>query len=262
MGSKKFTLAAKIADALAHIRPIRIHVSAVILAAGSGTRMGELNGSTKQWFEIDGVPAVIRSLSVFQACKYVKEIIVCARADELSMYDDVRDRYGITKLKCVIAGGQTRMLSAFEGFKRISDKTTHVAVHDAARCLVTQKMLDDTIIEAVHLGAACAATKATDTVKIEKRGHYVESSPERGKVWLAQTPQVFETEIYRASVYVAIRDGIEVTDDCSMAENAGFAVKLVDCGKENIKLTEPADVYIAEAILQKRKDDKAGGSRI
>ncbi len=256
MSSKKIALAAKIADILTHIRPTRIHVSAVILAAGSGTRMGDINGSTKQWIEIDGVPAVVRSLSVFQSCKYVKEIIICAKADEISMYDDMKDRYGITKLKCVIAGGDTRMRSAFEGFKRISDKTTHVAVHDAARCLLTQKMLDDTITEAVHLGAACAATKATDTVKIEKRGHYIESSPERGRVWLAQTPQIFETEIYRASVYVAIRDGIEVTDDCSMAEHAGFAVKLVDCGKENIKLTEPADVYIAEAIIQKRKDDE------
>ncbi len=260
MRSKKLTLAAKIADILTHIRPIRIRVSAIILAAGSGTRMGTESGSTKQWLEIDGIPAVVRSLSVFQSCKHVKEIIVCAKSDELSMYNGLKDKYGITKLKCVIPGGKTRMLSAFEGFKRISNNTTHVAVHDAARCLLTNKMLDDTITEAVHLGAACAATKATDTVKLEKRGHYIESSPERGKVWLAQTPQIFETEIYRASVYVAIRDGIEVTDDCSMAENAGFAVKLVDCGKENIKLTEPIDVYIAEAILKKRNDDKTKGN--
>ena len=249
---KKITLARKLADLFSHIRPIRIRVSAIILAAGSGTRMGAQ--TTKQWIEIDGVPTVVRSLAVFQNCRHVKEIIICAKRDELAMYDGFKDKYGLTKLKCVIAGGSTRMLSAFEGFKRISDKATHVAVHDAARCLLTPTMLNSVIADAVHLGAACAATKATDTVKLEKRGHYVESSPERGKVWLAQTPQIFETEIYRASIYVALRDGIEVTDDCSMAEHAGFAVKLVDCGKENIKLTEPVDVYIAEAILKKRSE--------
>ena len=80
------------------------------------------------------------------------------------------------------------------------------------------------------------------------------STPERSGVWQAQTPQIFETEIYRASVYLALNDKITVTDDCSLAEHAGFKVQMVDCGKENFKITEPLDLYFAKAVLKMRKD--------
>ena len=247
---KSYKLSGALFSALKRLRPRRTYVSAIILAAGSGTRMG--SSITKQWLDIGGIPTVVRSLMAFNACKSVKEIIVCAKKDEITRYDGLAEKYGIKKLKKVVAGKDTRQLSALEGFKNISDKATFVAVHDAARCLITPEMIEKTVKAAVLNGCAVAASKATDTVKLVNSRLLVTDTPDRETVWLAATPQVFETEIYRASAYVALKDKVSVTDDASMAEHAGFAVKLVDTGKENIKITTRQDVFLAEAILKMR----------
>ncbi len=253
MKVKKIKLLGSILDLLCGKRFRKPRVSAVILAAGSGSRMNGQN-KTKQWLEIGGVPAVVRCASAFQACGAVKEIIIAAREDELPLYADFAEIYGISKLKAVVKGGNTRQTSALEGFKRISDKATHVAVHDAARCLVTTQMIKKVIDAAVADGAAIAACPSGDTVKISVKNTLVGQTPERSRVWIAQTPQIFETEIYRASAYTALKDGSPVTDDASMAENAGFKVRLVDCGRENIKITEQIDLFIAESILRYREE--------
>lgn len=233
---------------------LRGFTSAVILAAGSGTRMG--TDRTKQWLLVDGVPVVVRTLLTFNSCKYIDEIILCAKADELSLYDGIAEKYGISKLKCVIEGGSTRQESALEGFKRISDKAELVAIHDAARCLVTVEMIEKTVRVARRDGGACAAQRATDTVKkADEKGHILET-PERSTVWLAQTPQIFDVQQYRIAAYMAIKDGFAVTDDASLMEHSGFNVTLVDCGRENIKLTEPTDMLLAEAILKVRELEK------
>ncbi|MBQ9116549.1 MAG: 2-C-methyl-D-erythritol 4-phosphate cytidylyltransferase, partial [Clostridia bacterium] len=200
--------------------------SAVILAAGSGTRMN--SDTPKQWMEVGGIPAVVRTLVVFQSSKYINEIIVCARADDKERYAQVAEEYGITKLKCVVAGGNTRQESALEGFKRISDKANLVAIHDAARCLVTLDMIEKTVRAARRDGGACAAQKVTDTVKKVDRFMSVVETVDRNTVWLAQTPQIFGVEQYRIAAYLAIRDGVSVTDDASLMENAGFNVTMVD----------------------------------
>lgn len=247
---KSYKLVGALADALKRIRPKRVYVSAVILAAGSGSRMN--SETTKQWMEIGGIPTVVRSLLAFEKCKSIKEIVVCAKADEIQRYDDVKEKYKIKKLKKVVAGKETRQLSSLEGFKNTSNKATFVAIHDAARCLITPEMIEKTVKSAVKNGCAVAATRATDTVKLVNSRDFVTDTPERSTVWLATTPQIFETDVYRASAYVALKDKVSVTDDASMAEHAGFAVKLVDIGKENIKITTKEDVFLAEAILKMR----------
>lgn len=247
---KKYKLLGALFSALKRVKPKRVYVSAIILAAGSGTRMG--GSVTKQWLDIGGIPAVVRSLLAFDACKSVKEIILCVKRDELQRYEGLAKKYNIRKIRKTVVGKETRQLSALEGFKNVSEKATFVAVHDAARCLITPEMIEKTVRAAVMNGSAAAACKATDTVKLVNSRLLVTATPERDTVWLASTPQIFETEIYRASAYVALRDKIAVTDDASMAEHAGFAVKLVDIGKENIKITTPEDVFLAEAILKMR----------
>ena len=239
-------------SALQRFRPRRLFVSAIILAAGSGTRMGA--DITKQWMLLENEPLFVHSLRAFEKCKRVKEIILVVKNEEKEAYDGVAKKYGIKKLSAVTAGGPTRADSAFIGFKRISDKSTHVAIHDAARCLITPEMINKVINAALTFGSATAACKATDTAKISDEYGIIKSTPERSKVWLAQTPQIFETEIYRASTYVALADTFAETDDCSLAEHAGFSVNLVDCGKENLKITEPIDLYFADAVLKKRRD--------
>ena len=138
---KKLTykLSGALIATLKRIKPVRTHLTAIILAAGSGTRMGST--VTKQWIEIENEPVFVHSLRAFDKCSAVKEIILCVKADEYSLYTDVAEKYGIKKLSAVITGGANRAESAFKGFKKISDKTTHVAIHDAARCLITPKMI-------------------------------------------------------------------------------------------------------------------------
>lgn len=209
---------------------------------------------TKQWLTLEDEPLFVHSLRAFDNCRAVKEIILCVKADEYSMFRDVKEKYGIKKLAAIVKGGSTRAESAFKGFRKISDKTTHVAIHDAARCLITPEMIRKVLSSAITYGAAAAACKATDTVKLCNENGAVLSTPERSGVWQAQTPQIFETEIYRASAYLALSNKIAVTDDCSLAEHAGFKVQMVDCGKENFKITEPIDLYLASAVLKMRKD--------
>ncbi len=252
MKPSKIKLFGKLLSSILSNKNRKKHTAAIILAAGSSSRMG--GETTKQWLEIEGIPNVVRSVKAFDISPSISEIIICAREDELSLYSDFSTKFAISKPLIVTKGGADRQASALAGFKKISDKTNYVAIHDAARCLVTPDMIESVIAAAISVGAACACCKSTDTVKISTKNELIESTPDRNFIRLAQTPQVFSTEIYRVSAYKALSDGITVTDDASMAEHAGFAVKLVDCGKENLKITEPADIPIAEAILNHREN--------
>lgn len=223
--------------------------SAIIVAAGSGTR-AKTDGTTKQMTPLLGIPVVARTISIFEACDFINEIIVVARKDEVSLYNEYRITYGWKKLAAVVSGGETRKESVLRGFKKIADQSKYVYIHDGARCLITEEMIARVGQAACMHGAAIAATKAADTVKILEGKHL--TTTDRDHVYLAQTPQVFMTELYRAAAYTALEKGIEATDDAMLAEAAGFDVVPVDCGTENMKITHPYDFAIAEAILNYR----------
>ncbi len=247
----KYRLSGALIGTLKKIKFSRTYATAIILAAGSGTRMG--GSETKQWLTLENLPVFVHSLKAFDNCKEIKDLILCVKPDEYARYENIKEKYEIKKPLKIVKGGNTRAESAFKAFKCISDKTTHVAFHDAARCLVTSEMIRRVLSSAIKHGAATAACKATDTVKLCDEKGRILSTPERSHVMQAQTPQIFETEIYRASVYLALKEKTVVTDDCSLAERAGFKVQTVDCGKENLKITEPLDLHIASAIFAKRK---------
>lgn len=225
--------------------------AAVILAGGSSTRMGE--GISKQWLTLDGIPVIARTLMTFEACDLVDEMILVAKEDELPRYESLKARYGLTKLSAVVAGGADRQTSAKNGFYAISKKATFVAIHDGARCLVTDEEIRAVCHAAYSVGAATAAARVSDTVKIAKDG-FIEKTVDRDLVFLAQTPQIFSVNLYHAAVAVAERDGIAVTDDCSLVEHIEHAVKLVPCSPDNIKLTVPEDIARATAILARRNE--------
>jgi len=236
-------------------RTVGIHAkfnSAIIVAAGSGTR-AMTEGTTKQMISLLGIPVVARTISTFDACKFINEIIVVAKQDEIPLYDRMQAEYGWKKLVAVVPGGETRQESVLNGFKKISDKSDFVYIHAAYRCLATEKMIAAVGHAAVFDGVAIAAHKASDTVKqVEDKKL---TTLDRNAIWLAQTPQVFMTDLYRAAAYTAVRDNLEVTDDAMMAEVLGFSVTPVECGTENIKITHPVDFVIAEAILNHRNSE-------
>ncbi len=226
--------------------------SAIIAAAGSGTRMNT-SGTTKQMLTLCGMPVVVRTLKAFEECEHINEIIVVAREDEIAAYDKYKSEYNITKLRAVVKGADTRQESVLNGFEAISDKSEFVAIHDAARCLITPDDISAVLREAYRCGAATAATRATDTVKRANSKNYITETPNRSEMWLAQTPQTFKTEVYRAAAYIAKEEGFTATDDNALAEHVGFDVKLVDTGTGNIKITTPIDLAVAEVILKNRE---------
>ncbi len=222
--------------------------SAVILAAGNGTRFG--SDMKKQYVTIDGVPAVVRCMQSFEACPLIDEIVLVGEMEQLR---GLLSNYSFPKLSAVVGGGETRQESALHGFDAISDKAKYVAIHDAARCLVTPAIIEDTVRAAYQYRAAVAAEKTVDTVKRGDQDGFISETLDREGIWLVKTPQVFHCDVYRVAAYMAKKEKAAATDDSMLCERLGFRVKLVECGPDNIKLTHPQDLMRANAILNMRK---------
>ena len=226
------------------------YVTAIIPAGGRGLRMRSTDGATKQFVSLCGVPVVARTLSAFERCPSVDAVVVAALAEEIGYYREVREKYGITKLKSVVPGGETRQISVENGGKAMPSETGIVVIHDAARCLVTPEYIERVIKAADESGAAIAAERSKDTVKISDGGTYISKTTDRDRVFLAKTPQAFLTRIYLKALEKASKTAV---DDASLCEAAGIKVRLVECGEPNIKLTLPEDVPVAEAIIRQRE---------
>ena len=231
----------------------KFFTSALILAAGSSTRMGE--GVSKQFLCVGGIPVVARTAMQFDRSEFINEIIIVCKKDELELYDDFAEKYNITTPIKVVEGGETRQESARFGSDAVDSKARYIAIHDAARCLITEEMIARVCHNAYMSRdrGAILAIKATDTVKIADKSAFIESTPERKLVWQAQTPQVFPLNAYRAAAYVSRDEKFDGTDDASLLEHIKFPVKIVEGSRENIKVTEPIDILIAEAILSSRE---------
>ena len=226
--------------------------SAIILAAGSSTRMGD--GVSKQFLSVEGLPVVARTVIEFDKSEFISEIIVVCKKDEIEMYDGFAEKYSIKTPFKVVEGGSTRQESARFGSDAVDAKAKYIAIHDAARCLITEEMIARVCHSAFisRDRGAILAIKATDTVKIADKNAFIDSTPDRKLLWQAQTPQVFPLNAYRAAAYIARDEDFEGTDDASLLEHIKFPVKLVEGSRENIKVTEPIDICIAEAILKTR----------
>ena len=230
----------------------KYYTSAVILAGGSSSRMG--GESTKQFLMIEGMPVVARTVIQFDRSGLIDEIIVVAKADEVEKYADFAKTYNIQKPFKVVEGGATRQESARCGVDAVNDKSKFIAIHDAARCLITPEMIEKVCHGAYLNGGAILAIKAIDTVKIGEKNKFIESTPDRDMTWQAQTPQVFKVNAFRAATYVARDEKYEGTDDASLLEHIRIPVKLIEGSRENIKVTEPIDVCFAEVILKSRDE--------
>lgn len=223
--------------------------SAVIVAAGSSSRMG--TNVSKQLLSLNGIPVLARTLLSFQQSGYIDEIIVVIREEDREAVTALLSKYRITKRTKLVLGGADRTESVKNGFESIDPKAKFVAIHDGARCLITPKMIQKVLRAAYLHKAATAACPVTDTVKLSTKRGFVEKTVDRTKVFLAQTPQVFHVDLYRAALVAS--KGISFTDDNQLIESIGHPVKLVNCGADNIKLTHPEDIWRAKAILEARK---------
>lgn len=226
--------------------------TAIIVAAGNSTRMG--GALSKQLLSICGTPVLVRTLLAFEGADTIKDIIVVTKPQMIAEVLLFAEEYGITKLTAVIPGGATRALSVKNGFAAINPATKYVAIHDGARCLVTPDMIDQVCRAAYRYRAASAVAPVSDTVKTAKGG-FVAGTIDRNSVFLATTPQVFSANLYRAALET-VQNADQLTDDNQLIEQLPYPIKLVDCGKENIKITTPDDVDLAEFLLKKREGSK------
>jgi len=237
----------------------RPHTAAVILAGGSGSRMKSENGLTKQLMLLDGIPVLVRSVKAFDTCEYIDELVVVARKEEAASVALLLKEYGVKKPCRVVRGGETRRLSALRGLEAVSDKTKFIAIHDAARCLITPGMIADVVSAAYAHRAATAACAVVDTLKRVNSEGYIMETIDRNAVFRAQTPQVFECDLYRAAAYSIDKNAPETTDDNMLVEQLGQRIKVINVGEENIKLTTPMDLDLAECILRERKRREENG---
>jgi 2-C-methyl-D-erythritol 4-phosphate cytidylyltransferase len=231
-----------------------LRTSAIILAAGSSTRMG---GGSKQFMEINGVPCLARTLLAFEGCRNIDDIIIVAKRGEEKACLELARAHGITKLLRVVTGGANRTESAMKGFSAVPEESVYVAIHDGARPLITPLEITNVIFAAEEHKCASAATRITDTVKkVKKDTTFVEETLDRSHLFAVQTPQVFYRHLYEALAISAKRDEFTATDDASIAEHYGHRVKLVETSRENIKITTPFDISLAEVILSRREKIK------
>lgn len=220
---------------------------AVIVAAGSASRMG---GIDKVMAELGGEPMIKRTVRTFQECDAVEHIVIVTREDLILPITELCREY--SKVKTVVAGGKSRQESVERGLNAMDQKVKLVAVHDGARPLITWQMIDRCIRAGNTYGAAAPAIPVKDTIKTVEGG-LVANTPDRSKLRAVQTPQVFDIDLLKGALLKAQQDGAEVTDDCSAVERLGMKVKIVEGDEQNLKVTTPMDLKIAEMLLEEMK---------
>ena len=224
-------------------------VCAVIVAAGSSRRMG---GENKLLLEIDGVPVLARTLSAFQKCAAIRDIVLVCREQDIMPYTELAKAFSIDKLCTVTRGGETRTESVLAGITAAPENAVLVAVHDGARPLISPDLIAHTIATLkgnIDCDGAVVAHPAVDTLKVVENGVIV-GTPDRRVFWNAQTPQVFRAGIYRRAHASALSDGFMGTDDSSLIERLGGRVLVVEGKRDNIKLTVPEDYLMLAAAVR------------
>ena len=229
----------------------RPRCAALVAAAGSSSRMGGVN---KLLEPLDGIPVLARTLTALQLAEQVDEIVVATRDEDLVEISHLCQTYGITKCTKVVRGGESRAHSVLLAALEASPETELLAVQDGARPLVTPELIGRVITAAALCDAAAPAVPVKDTVKTVREDGAVEQTLDRDALRAVQTPQVFQADLLKAALQSAVENQIPITDDCSAVERLGKVVFLVEGDEENLKITTPVDLVVAEAILQAREE--------
>lgn len=227
------------------------NVAALIPAAGQGKRMGLAHN--KQFINIKGMPAIFHTINTVIRSEAVNQLIlICAAGEEEFYHPDHLASYGITKPLRVVTGGKERQDSVYKGLLEIDEACDYVMVHDGARPLIENHLIKEAIGQAVLYKAVVVGVPVKDTIKRTDAQGYIRETPVREGLWQIQTPQIFEKTILVNAYDKAMSEGFYGTDDASLVERTGTPVKMVLGSYENIKITTPEDVVLAEAFLKRR----------
>lgn len=226
-----------------------MQVTAIVLAAGRGERLGL--GFNKVFAELAGKPVVIRSLELFESIPEVAQVIVVSAAGEEEDIRALVEKFKVSKVKTIVAGGSTRSRSVAAALPYISCQSDWLLIHDGARPLLRAEDVH-ALLQAAEPGCgAILAVPVVDTIKEVENGDIC-GTPDRSRLWAAQTPQMFPVAEFLDAC--ANLDS-SLTDDAALFEAAGVRVKIVPGGADNIKITRPLDLELAELLLKKRQEE-------
>lgn len=231
-------------------KPALPAVCAVIVAAGSSRRMG---GENKLLLLLDDAPVLAHTLSAFEKCAAIRDIVLVCREQDILPYSDLARAFGISKLRTVTRGGDSRTASVLAGITAAPEDTGLVAVHDGARPLVSEAVITEAVYAAAEYGAAAPVVPVKDSIKRIQDGSIAADVP-RDTLAAVQTPQVFDRALLTRALETAARDNRSFTDDCAAVEAMGQAVRATHGSYENIKITTPEDILVAEAFLHREED--------
>jgi 2-C-methyl-D-erythritol 4-phosphate cytidylyltransferase len=220
-------------------------VSAIIVAAGSSQRMG----FDKLLSLIGDKPVVAHSIDRFEQCDEIDEVTLVVRSDRREEFQRIVDVFGFTKVNRLVDGGRERHLSVWNGIAQLSEVCEIVAIHDAARPLVSSELIARSVTLARACGAVSLAAPVVETVKRADAERNVIESVDRSGLWAMQTPQVFRFD-WLLDAYKRIVDaGRSVTDEVSALQEAGYPVRLLQNTDWNVKITFPRDLKLAEKMI-------------
>jgi 2-C-methyl-D-erythritol 4-phosphate cytidylyltransferase len=222
-------------------------VTAIIVAAGKGTRMGP--DVDKLFLEVAGRPIVAHTWSVFDSSPDIDNLIVVVRSGMESEFDKLASAFSFRKPFRYVVGGAERQNSVWNGLQALDTASDIVAIQDGARPCTTHELIRETIIGARQTGAAVAAQKVTDTIKEAGEGQVIARNVDRTKLWSVQTPQVFQAAIIRRALETAFARGLLLTDDTAACELIGQPVRLVASATPNPKATARSDLPFIELLL-------------
>ena len=218
----------------------------IIVAAGGSTRMGGVN---KQFIEITGVPVIARTLLKFQHSDAVSKIILVTRKEDIPSLQLICEKYGISKLTDIVAGGENRQASVKNGLSRLSPCDESVLIHDGARPLVEDSTIRAVADALLKYDAVTCAVKVKDTIKQISPDCKIEKTLDRASLVAVQTPQGVKVQPYLEALEKT-EDISLFTDDTSIMEAAGFSAYTVEGSYKNIKITTPEDIALAEIYLK------------
>ena len=223
---------------------------AIIPAGGAGKRLKA--HVAKQYLFLDHMPVLVHTLTVFQKSKVIDNIVLAVPSDDLvSIRQELIDKYRLTKLTTIVAGGKERQDSVRNSLSAINSKCDIVVIHDGVRPFVTQDLIKRVVEAANTEGAATAGIKAKDTIKETKKDNMVAATIPRQNLWLTQTPQAFKFELLKKAYKTAYDKKFYGTDDASLVERIGKKVIMIEGSYENIKITTREDILIADALMKK-----------
>ncbi len=223
-------------------------VSIIIVAAGSGTRMGS-HVANKVLLPLGDKPVLIHSLVTFSQQPWVDEIVVVVPAKEFERFQHVIQSEGMAKIGAIVVGGNSRQESVFQGLEATSKQSDWVFIHDGARPLITAATIERVYQAVREFDAVGVGVPVKDTIKVIEGSGFIAGTPDRSSLWAVQTPQAFAYSMIMNAYQQAQAQGWESTDDCGLLEKLGVSVKLIEGDYSNIKITTPEDIPLAEAML-------------